>query len=146
MHRVPVGRRTHRRLGQDVTRFVNPPSLIKPIQQAHTFTAEVSEIDMTVWGVGDWEGQLWCIKRFEVSCLSTGACRMLPRRMLWGAVARQIAPRLTYSTATQPQVGLLSHCNTLWNYALAQMSTFMYTGMRELLAHISKRLLTNCTF
>lgn len=25
--------------------------------------------------------------------------------MLWGAVARQVAPRLTYSTAAQPQVG-----------------------------------------
>ncbi|XP_047454028.1 NADH dehydrogenase [ubiquinone] flavoprotein 1, mitochondrial-like isoform X1 [Mugil cephalus] len=29
---------------------------------------------------------------------------MLPPRMLWGAVARQVAPRLTYSTAAQPQV------------------------------------------
>ncbi|KAA8591673.1 hypothetical protein FQN60_017047, partial [Etheostoma spectabile] len=29
---------------------------------------------------------------------------MLPRRMLWGAVVRQVAPRLTCSTAAQPQV------------------------------------------
>lgn len=68
-------------------------------------------------------------------------CRMLPRRMLWGAVVRQVAPRLTYSTAAQPQVGLPSHRGPHRPTGLLS-----HTGKErvdtEQVTAISKRLLT----
>lgn len=88
-----------------MTSSPNPLSLIR-------WTAKVSGIDSSARAVGGKTleetapGNKTVQRQLLGVCVfSPRPCTMLPRRMLWGAVTRHVAPRRSHSGAAQPQVG-----------------------------------------